>query len=303
MPRACTNRCGRAACHARARRYFRRWRGGQARRGGDASALVPRACRRDPPAWTRTRSAPRSRMCSRTRARSSSPPARSPLRESKNTWRARTGAAKRLVAINSGANMNFDRLRHVAERADLGGEREALLAVEIPEQPGSFLRFCEALGSTASPSSITAMRMRAAAQIFVGFAISQGRTRARRSGARSLRDAGYSITDMTDNEMAKLHVRYMVGGHARGIENELPVPLRISGAPGRAAEVSAGRRHALEHQPVPLPQPWLGLWPGAGRHPGRRRRSGAQFLDSPARAALRVRGRNQNPAYRMFLGA
>ena len=53
---------------------------------------------------------------------------------------------KRLVAVNSGANMNFDRLRHVAERADLGGEREALLAVEIPEQPGSFLRFCEALG-------------------------------------------------------------------------------------------------------------------------------------------------------------
>ena len=53
---------------------------------------------------------------------------------------------KRLVAINSGANMNFDRLRHVAERADLGGEREALLAVVIPEQPGSFLHFCEALG-------------------------------------------------------------------------------------------------------------------------------------------------------------
>ena len=60
--------------------------------------------------------------------------------------RARAGASSALVAINSGANMNFDRLRYVAERADLGGEREALLAVEIPERPGSFLRFCEVLG-------------------------------------------------------------------------------------------------------------------------------------------------------------
>src|SRR5205814_9811594 len=83
---------------------------------------------------------------------------------------------KRLVAINSGANMNFDRLRHVAERADLGGEREALLAVVIPERPGSFLHFCEVLGRR----SVTEFNYRYAAadgaQIFVGLALSQGRT-------------------------------------------------------------------------------------------------------------------------------
>ena len=118
-------------------------------------------------------------------------------------------SGQRLVAINSGANMNFDRLRHVAERADLGAAREALLAAEIPEEPGSFLRFCEALGQ----HSVTEFNYRyenaRAAQIFVGFALSQGRSE-RQSVIQALRAAGYSITDMTDNEMAKLHVRYMV---------------------------------------------------------------------------------------------
>src|SRR6202030_2699287 len=85
---------------------------------------------------------------------------------------------RRVVAINSGANMNFDRLRHVAERADLGGEREALLAVVIPEHPGSFLRFCETLGGQ-SVRSVTEFNYRyessQAAHIFVGFSLSQGR--------------------------------------------------------------------------------------------------------------------------------
>ena len=82
---------------------------------------------------------------------------------------------KRVVAINSGANMNFDRLRHVAERADFGGEREALLAAVIPERPGSFLQFCEALGRR----SVTEFNYRygdlKAAQIFVGLGLTQGR--------------------------------------------------------------------------------------------------------------------------------
>ena len=138
---------------------------------------------------------------------------------------------KRLVAINSGANMNFDRLRHVAERADLGGEREALLAVVIPEQPGSFLHFVELLGSR----SVTEFNYRYAgvenAQIFVGLALTQGRAE-RDTVVRELRAAGFAVTDMTDDEMAKLHVRYMVGGHARGIANEVLYRFEFPERPG-----------------------------------------------------------------------
>jgi threonine dehydratase len=138
---------------------------------------------------------------------------------------------KRLVAINSGANMNFDRLRHVAERADFGGGREALLAVVIPEQPGSFLRFCEALGKR----SVTEFNYRyaapEAAQIFVGLALSQGRAEKDAVSAQ-LRAAGFAVTDMTDDEMAKLHVRYMVGGHARGLEHELLYRFEFPERPG-----------------------------------------------------------------------
>jgi len=130
-------------------------------------------------------------------------------------WRDR-----RVVAINSGANINFDRLRHVAERADLGGEREALLAVTIPERPGSFLNFCEVLGNRNVTEFNYRYESEQAAQIFVSFGLAQGRTE-KQAVVRALREAGYTVTDMTDNEMAKLHVRYMVGGRARGIRDEL----------------------------------------------------------------------------------
>jgi threonine dehydratase len=127
--------------------------------------------------------------------------------------------------------MNFDRLRHIAERADLGGEREALLAVVIPEQPGSFLRFCEALGKR----SVTEFNYRyagpEAAQIFVGLALSQGRAE-KDAVSGQLRAAGFAVTDMTDDEMAKLHVRYMVGGHARGLEHELLYRFEFPERPG-----------------------------------------------------------------------
>jgi threonine dehydratase len=119
----------------------------------------------------------------------------------------------RFVAIVSGANMNFDRLRHVAERADLGAEREALLAVEIPERPGSFLQFCEALGQR----SITEFNYRyqgsERARVFVGFALGHGHEEAN-AVITQLRGAGYQVLDMSGNEMAKLHVRYMIGGRA-----------------------------------------------------------------------------------------
>jgi threonine dehydratase len=145
---------------------------------------------------------------------------------------AREGCrGRRLVAINSGANMNFDRLRHVAERADFGGEREALLAVVIPERPGSFLQFCRILGRR----NVTEFNYRYAspdsAQIFVGLALSQGRSEKEQVVA-SLAAAGFAVTDMTEDEMAKLHVRYMVGGHARGLAHELLYRFEFPERPG-----------------------------------------------------------------------
>src|SRR5271157_4575339 len=124
-----------------------------------------------------------------------------------------------LIAINCGANMNFDRLRYVAERADVGAQREALLAVEIPEVRGSFLRFCELLGKR----SITEFNYRyaegRAAQVFVGLGLTQGNAEPA-ALIREIGEAGFAVRDMTGNEMAKLHVRYMVGGHARGLADE-----------------------------------------------------------------------------------
>ncbi len=129
---------------------------------------------------------------------------------------------RKLVAIESGANINFHRLRHVSERAELGEAREALLAVEIPEKPGSFKRFCSLLGKRA----ITEFNYRYShadkAQIFVGLALAEAEEK--QQVLSKLADADYAVVDMTDNEMAKLHVRYMVGGLAPqcdGIEEML----------------------------------------------------------------------------------
>ena len=138
---------------------------------------------------------------------------------------------KRLVAINSGANMNFDRLRHVSERADLGGQREAMLAVTIPEQPGSFLHLCETLGSRSVTEFSYRYQNTRGAQLFVGVGLTQGRAE-RDAVVKSLRDAQYTVMDMTDNEMAKLHIRYMVGGHANGLENEVLYRFEFPERPG-----------------------------------------------------------------------
>ena len=132
----------------------------------------------------------------------------------------------------SGANLNFDRLRHVAERAELGEQREALIAVEIPERPGSFLRFCEALGAR----SVTEFNYRygdaTRAQIFVGVEISHGRDD-KDAVDRGARGAGFNVIDMSDNEMAKLHVRYMVGGHAPGSRTSGSIASSFRSGPAR----------------------------------------------------------------------
>jgi len=119
---------------------------------------------------------------------------------------------RNLVAIACGANMNFDRLRFVAERAEVGEQREALFAVTLPEERGSFARFCALLGER----NITEFNYRIAdsstAHIFVGIQTA-GREDAR-SQARALARAGFAATDLTDDELAKLHLRHLVGGRS-----------------------------------------------------------------------------------------
>ena len=118
---------------------------------------------------------------------------------------------ERLAHVLSGANVNFHGLRYVSERCELGEQREALLAVTIPEEKGSFLKFCQLLGGR----SVTEFNYRFAdakdACIFVGVRLSRG-VEERKEILSLLKDGGYSVVDLSDDEMAKLHVRYMVGG-------------------------------------------------------------------------------------------
>ncbi len=138
---------------------------------------------------------------------------------------------RRFVAIDCGANVNFDRLRHIAERAEVGEHREALLAVTIPERPGSLQRFCELIGER----SITEFNYRYAdardAHIFVGVGLREGETDRERL-VDELTAAGYPVLDLSDNEMAKLHVRYMVGGRNPGAGTELLYRFYFPERPG-----------------------------------------------------------------------
>jgi threonine dehydratase len=139
---------------------------------------------------------------------------------------------KTLLAIDSGANTNFDRLRYISERTEIGEKREAVLSVTIPEKPGSFKAFCSALGKR----SITEFNYRYAeerqAHIFVGLQIAEGEED-RESLVATLQDKGYPVADLTDNEMAKLHVRYMVGGPAPvAVEQEKVYRVEFPERPG-----------------------------------------------------------------------
>ena len=126
------------------------------------------------------------------------------------------------VAITCGANMNFDRLRFVAERAEIGEQREALFAVTIPEERGSFKRFCELIGTPAHPRQVTEFNYRIAdknvAHVFVGLAIGRG-DEAQRI-ARNFERHGFATVDLSDDELAKTHVRHMVGGHSELARDE-----------------------------------------------------------------------------------
>jgi len=139
-------------------------------------------------------------------------------------------SGQHFVAVLSGANMNFDRLRFVAERAELGESREALFAVTIPERAGAFRQFCSTLGKRVITEFNYRLSERKSAEIFVGMTI-QSREDAHEVQAR-LNAQGYETADLTDSEMAKLHIRYMVGGRAQAVERERVCRFEFPERPG-----------------------------------------------------------------------
>ena len=215
-------------------------------------------------------------------------------------WVAQTGVTGRtFAAIACGANMNFDRLRFVAERAELGEQREAIIAVTIPERPGSFRKFCALLGKR----SVTEFNYRyadpAVAHLFVGIEVADRRETEQLLAA--LARGRIDAYDLTDNEMAKLHVRHLVGGHAPAAEHEILYRFEFPERPGALMRfldsMSAGwnislfhyRNHGADYGRVLV---------GMQVPPG----ESAQFQRFLDRLGYDYVDESSNPAYRMFLG-
>jgi threonine dehydratase len=214
-------------------------------------------------------------------------------------WAARRRVKGRtLVAIACGANMNFDRLRHVAERAELGERREAILAVTIPERSGSFLEFCSVVGRR----NITEFNYRYAdaekAHVFVGVEVENaGQTRALLAALRRHR---LPALDLSDNEMAKLHVRHLVGGRAPLARDERLFRFEFPERPGALLKfltrMRGGWNISLFH------------YRNHGADYGRvlagiqvPRRDDAKFARFLRDLGYRYWDESRNPAYRLFL--
>jgi len=206
---------------------------------------------------------------------------------------------KTLVAIASGANMNFDRLRHVAERAELGEQREGILAVTIPETPGSFKKFCALLGRR----SITEFNYRyadpKAAHVFAGVEVHD------RGDIpyliTALKKVGISALDLTDNEMAKLHVRHLVGGHAPLVKNELLYRFEFPERPGALMKFLASMSHGwnislfhYRNHGADYGRVLVGI-----QVPPQDKAAFQVFLDKLGYAYW---DESQNPTYKLFLG-
>ena len=149
-------------------------------------------------------------------------------------------SGRQLLAILSGANTNFDRLRYISERTEIGEQREAVFSVTIPERPGAFRAFCSALGRR----NITEFNYRYSgpeeARVFVGLSVEPGGAD-RLAVIRDLEGRGYPCEDLTDNEMAKLHIRYMVGGRAPGaVSTETVFRGECPGRPGALSRLLSG---------------------------------------------------------------
>ncbi len=145
---------------------------------------------------------------------------------------------QQLVALVSGANVNFDRLRHISERAEVGEKREAILAVSIPEKTGSFRRFCRTLGKRGITEFNYRYKEADNANLYLGVKIDSQESL--NAVIESLNKAGYPVQDMTDNEMAKLHVRHMVGGRGLGQDSELLYRFEFPERPGALMQFLLG---------------------------------------------------------------
>ncbi len=205
---------------------------------------------------------------------------------------------KHLVAIASGANVNFDRLRYVAERAEVGERREAILAVTIPERPGALKKFCSILGD----HNITEFNYRLAdpkaAHIFVGLQTRE----VEKIGAlvRELRQHDYPTLDMTDNEMAKLHIRHMVGGRAPNAHDEILYRFEFPERPGALMnflnKMGSGWNISLFHyrsHGADFGRVLVGM-----QVPPKDKAKFKKFLDSLGYEYVEETG---NPAYKLFL--
>jgi threonine dehydratase len=147
-----------------------------------------------------------------------------------------------LVAVVSGANINFERLRHVAERTAVGEKREILLAIELPEKAGTLLKFCELLGRRAITEFNYRYFTSKEAHIFIGVQVSDYE----KEGApliAKLGDHGFKTRDLTENELAKEHVRYMVGGRPPHLMDELLYRFEFPERPGALAKFLSSMNH------------------------------------------------------------
>ncbi|NWG39071.1 MAG: threonine ammonia-lyase, biosynthetic [Hydrogenophilaceae bacterium] len=203
-----------------------------------------------------------------------------------------------LIAIASGANMNFDRLRHVAERAELGEKREAIIAVTIPEKPGSFKKFCSMLGAR----NITEFNYRFAdptqARVFVGLQIHEGDEIGKL--VSQLKKQDLDAVDLTENEMAKLHVRHLVGGRAPQARHEVIYRFEFPERPGALMNFLNSMSHdwniSLFHyrnHGTDYGRVLVGI-----QVPPKEKPSFQKFLD---KLGYRYWDETRNPAYKLFL--
>jgi threonine dehydratase len=154
-----------------------------------------------------------------------------------------------LVAVASGANMNFDRMRFVSERAEVGEQREAVLAVTLPEQPGSYRKFLALIGARNITEFNYRFNDRTEAHVFVGVQV--GSRAESLKLVDQLRKHGYATLDLTDDEMAKLHIRHLVGGHSPQVDHELVYRFEFPERPGALmnflSRMSSGWNISLFH--------------------------------------------------------
>jgi threonine dehydratase len=205
---------------------------------------------------------------------------------------------QRVVAVVSGANVNFDRLRHISERAEVGEQREVILGVTIPEQRGSFRRFCGTLGKRSVSEFNYRFASDQEAHVYVGLEVAAPRDR--RGLIDDLERAGYRVQDMTENEAAKLHVRHMVGGRSLGDKNELLYRFEFPERPGAllrflsvlGTQWNITMFHYRNHGAA-----WGRVLVGFEARP-EDRRSLAAYLK---RVGYRYWEETENPAYQLFL--